>query len=369
MKRILPTSVLFAGLLYNAPSFSYNYLTCSGNNLKWSNDNVAMATYDMTTTEHNAVQYGVDRWNENPSNFRFSLSKSTLSAAKSKSNSNGVNEIYWVEEVNDGNSSGQALLRKKCSTGEILEADVIVSSAANRNVITSMSKSDQRRYDGDGRALQALTIHELGHVTGLGHENSLYNVMGDQYSVVHTNGSSIRFYAGEDASDGLVDLYGKNSSANIQDIAVSHWRFDEATDPADEYSDHKRTEIFDEAGTTRLSRSTVNGEPRYKVRSGQTVQVEFTYENLGETTFNVDLEFYLSTNQLISTADRLIASYHDMQLARDKAYTLMLKVKIPTGLTVGDTYSIGAYVDSKNEVTGEVTEANNMSYIDVIIVN
>lgn len=369
MNRIFSISLLSAGILCSTQAFSFSHLTCNGNNLKWANDDVAMATYDMTTTEHNAVQYAINRWNENPSNFRFSLSESTLSAANSKSTSNNVNEIYWVDEVNGGNSSGQALLRKRCNTGEILEADVIVSSSADRNVVTSLSKSDLRRYDGDGRSLQALTIHELGHVIGLGHVNSLYNVMGDQYSHVHANGSSLRFYAGEDSSDGAVELYGRNSSSTIQDIAVSHWRFDESTDPAEEYSEHKRTEIFDEAGTTRLSRTTVNGEPRYKVKSGQWVQVEFTYENMGETTFEVDSEFYLSTNQLISTADQRIATFHDMSLGRNEVYTRMRKIKIPTGLTVGDTYSVGVYVDSQNEVTGEITESNNWSYIDVVIVN
>lgn len=368
---ILPT--LIVGALISANSSAYTQLSCNnGTPLKWNTNNIDMYTFKMNGADHSAVQYAVNRWNENPSNFQISLGTWPLPAAfdyLARSTGNGINEIYWVSSVNGDKSSGQALTRKNCSSGAILEADVIVSSSATRNVIASLNKDDLRRYNGSGRSLQALMIHELGHVLGLGHVNDFYNVMGDQYSHVHANGNSLRFYAGENASDGAVALYGRKSDENIQDISVSHWKFDPGTSSTAEYSSHERTQIFTSSGGN-ISFTNVDGEPRYRVRSGQTVQVEFSYENNGETTATVDSDFYLSTNNTISTVDRKIASFTGMNLGRNEAvYERARTITIPSGLSTGDTYSIGVIVDSNDAVTNEVTELNNRSYINIIIVD
>ena len=135
-------------------------------------------------------------------------------------------------------------------------------------------------YTGSARLLQATAIHEFGHAAGLLHENTRYNVMGSDYTHVHTNGGVTNAYMGEDTGTANVFLYGLWAGAP-QDLGVSHWRYSGAQG---EYSAHARTRLFSDTTGALLPTTLVNGELGFVVRRGQAVRAEFTYENNGRTT-------------------------------------------------------------------------------------
>jgi len=99
----------------------------------------------------------------------------------------------------------------------------------------------------------------------------------------------------------------------------------------------------------------------YTVSKGQQVQVEFTYENSGETTQIRRAGYYLSTNSTINTADRRVAT-QTFTLERDNVRTVRTTLTLPTmGLTSGATYYLGVIIDD-NRGLAEVDEANNAAY-------
>ena len=139
---------------------------------------------------------------------------------------------------------------------------------------------------------------------------------------IWANGSSANGYLGEDAADGTTYLYGPWSFA-WQDLGVSHWKY---FGTSGAYSDHVRTAVYSSTGAA-LPTVSVNGETGYRVNKGQVVQVEFTYENNGRDTQTVNTGWYVSTNDIISRTDRLIASNTGMVLSRGDVMTYRRTVR------------------------------------------
>ena len=74
---------------------------------------------------------------------------------------------------------------------------------------------------------------------------------------------------------------------------------------------------------------------------------------------------FLSTNDFITTGDRPLSSATTTP-ARDSIHTWKKETYIPTDLSSGTTYYIGAIVDPYN-IVGEIDETNNATYIAVEI--
>lgn len=208
-----------------------------------------------------------------------------------------------------------------------------------------------------GKAHHSKATHEFGHALGLLHEEKGYNVMGEDYTHIHTNGNVSKSYLGEDASSGAVFIYGLYPNA-YPDLSVAHWKY---VGNIRQYSDHDRTQIYDSAGNA-ITPSFVNREPVYPVQRGRTVGVELTYENNGGSDLLARIGFYLSTNETISTNDTFLGSA-DLNFNRDVPDTRTYYVTIPNDLTPG-RYSIGAVVDLDSAYT-EFDEDNNATYITI----
>ena len=239
------------------------------------------------------------------------------------------------------------------------EADVIFDYNAPFQWTADELKSSIIRYGGTRRQLQSTGVHEFGHALGLLHVNTEYNIMGADFEHIWANGSAARGYLGEDASDGTVFLYGLWSS-NYQDVGVSHWKYSTASG---EYSRHVKTSIYNTTGAL-LPTVSVNGETGYLVNRGQAVQVEFTYENNGKNTQTMNTGWYVSTNDVISTSDRLIATNTGMTLSRDNVLTLRRTVTIPSDLVAGANYWSGTIVD-KDLTVADSVRSNNATYIPI----
>jgi hypothetical protein len=226
---------------------------------------------------------------------------------------------------------------------------------------TSHSKTNLLGYGGSLRPIQTTAIHEMGHGLQLNHVNYEYNIMGSDWTHIHANGTNAHAYLGEDAADGMVHLYGKRSPLR-EDVAVVHWKYDRASGA---YSDHEKTQIFNSCGNP-INSTTVDGESHYRVSPGQTVRVEFTYENNGATRQNpVSVGFYISSNSYISTSDSRIGGA-SLDLGRNDVYTTKHKVKIPETVKSGQNYWLGAIIDESGSIRERV-EWNNATYIPIQI--
>lgn len=350
----------FAALSLPTQALAYSAVKCSLTNeiITWDSNTVNMRASSVSFPAgawQDVLAATINRFNENPSRFNFSLTTGDNSLGFK----NGQNEI-WASDDSDYSPAvsfrwygGLAF----CANPHIKESDIIFFTGVNW--MAGMTKSNHYYYGGSFRPFQTTALHELGHSMGLGHENDEYSIMGDDRSVVNANGNTLRAYLGEDGSDGAVDLYGLPATLS-QDVSVAHWKYSFADG---EYSKNTWTVMTNSTGGA-LSSFVTADERVYRVSPGQTVQVEFTYENNGASTVNPKVGFYYSTNSTISTGDLRIGGFTP-SLGRKDAYTVRRTVTIPVSATAGYRY-IGAYIDEDNAI-GEVTSANNATYLRIYV--
>jgi hypothetical protein len=309
------------------------------------------------------------RWNDGPQNFRFSLSSTTRPRILP---GDGFNDVSFVTSgICAAGDIACTPLTYSCSAG-ITEADVVILNTAPYTA--SEIRTNVIAYGGTGIDFKMMMLHELGHSLGLHHTANVYNVMGDDFRHAHTNSGFAFTYVGEDAANGAVALYGTRSSAG-QDVGVSHWRrcgqTNTSTAPV---SQHCFVRVFDSNGVvpSSFARATNSSELVYQVRRGQSVQVEFTYENNGRSTQTPSIGYYFANGDSITTASSLLLTSVTQTLSRDsvlgRRQTLTIPSRDKNGNALGDylTYYIGTIVDNNNAIA-EFDE-NNATYIPVQII-
>ncbi|MBD3265621.1 hypothetical protein GF373_03040, partial [bacterium] len=343
------SSILFIG----HSSFAYNVYRCNGNEAhNWNSNSIRVrASRTSFPSGHvytQELQDVINHLNNNPSNFSLNLTFES-----GVSNGNGQNETWFSDSLDP-----PAVARYWYYCGDnprMAEVDVIFDNRLNWTI--SYLKRFMDVYGGSSRPWANTAMHEFGHFFGMAHEGNEYNIMGQDWDHIDTNGSRADAYFGEDASQAAVVLYGTNNSRG-EDVGVSHWRWIGSNGG---YSRHGRTRVFDSSGQNRLRRVMNNGEPHYLVDNGQNIRAEFSFENIGVSTQSVDVGFYLSTNDVISTADQLLNS-RNFGLTRDDVWTRKFSVTLPNNLSPNTNYWIGAIVDNTNSIS-EWNEGNNATYI------
>jgi len=368
MRLLTTTLVAAVATLSASQAFAFATDMCFGQRISWATDNPtlrASTTSFPTGYWRDGLQKATDRINQNPTPFWFTLGTDSDGLALD----NDQNEVWGTTDNGLLNGApARAFTWWNCFQlsgtvyQNIKEADVIFDYRSPWQWTADEVKTSVTRYTGTLRQLQGTAIHEFGHAMGLNHVNTEYNVMGADFEHMWANGSTVRGYLGEDAADGAVALYGL-WSANWQDVAVSHWRYSNASG---EYSRHVKTAVYN-TSDVQLPTVMVNGEVGYKVKRGQFVRVDFTYENNGKNTQAVNTGWYISTNDLISTSDRLVATNTGMSLGRGDVMTYRRQFRIPFNLTVNRNYWIGTIVDKDNTVTDAV-RSNNATYIPIRVV-
>ncbi|MBT3983364.1 MAG: matrixin family metalloprotease [Bacteriovoracaceae bacterium] len=334
---------------------------CLGRKLKWPNNTVRMRASGVSFAPgswRDALTDAVGAWNKNPSKFQWNLTYGDSSVGSG----NGQNEAWFT------NSQGllkgapaRALTKYTCinylfgKTVKLKESDVIFD--AGESYTTTKNKNYLWEYGGGGRSFRTTALHELGHALGLKHENREYNIMGEDWTTVNVNYVTASAYPGEDAGDAAVYLYGTTSS-NRQDVSVVHWK---RTGAKGQYSDHSMTKLYNSSNAT-LSNYSDSGERRYRLNPGQTIKAEFSFENNGKNTQNIQVAYYISTNELITTLDQKIGS-SSMTLSRDGVFTYKKSLVIPGNMGDGKKY-LGVIVDYKGNLS-EVNESNNATYLPI----
>lgn len=344
---------------------AYNTWSCLGEKMKWDSNSVQMRLASLSFSNpswRGSMNTAISRVNQNPSRFRFISQYPDTGVSVD----NGQSEAWFTSDQGLlGGAPARAFLQMDCvdywifgKDVEITEADVIFDNG--ESYTTSMTASSLWSHGGSFRPFQTTAIHELGHGAGLAHTNNTYNVMGQDWTHIHSNGSTARSYLGEDSAHGLVYLYGTTSGA-AEDLAVTNFK---RTGANGQYSTHGPTIMTNSFGGALGS--TGSGINRvYRVNRGQTVRLELTYENNGRSNQYQDVGYYVSTNSIVSTFDRLLAT-QNMTLNRNTVYTSFRTLTIPNDLVRGRTYWLGAVID-RNGSLAEMTEANNSTYIPIRI--
>ncbi len=362
--KIIATIAFGASLIAcSSAADAYSYKSCLGHAIRFDSNS---RTLRASTTSFPAgywqtgITDTVNKFNRNPSNFRYGLSMKPGNMGRN----NGESEVWGTTD--QGLLQGapaRAFQNWTCywlfgDHVHMDEVDVIFDYTAPFQWTADTVKSSLIRYTGTGRAIQTTGAHELGHGMILNHVNTEYNIMGTDFEHIHVNGSTATAYTGEDAADGMVFLYG--ARANYEDVGVVHWKYAGASG---EYSDHTKTVITNASGGALTTRD-VNGETGFRVNRGQVVRAEFTYENMGvHTQNNIQTGYFVSTNDIISTGDRRIGGA-TWNLSRGDVLTTSVNLTIPADLVSGRAYWIGVVLDENNAIS-EAVEANNATYIPI----
>lgn len=345
-------------------AIAYSHWHCGDDNVRWPGPlpiivwRAHTASFPAGSPLRTALNTANERWNEAPGNFWF-LSKWNETYV---GRGNDQNEMWFsANPLVIGFDPAVCWIRKSCSSDTIKEADIIFNP--NVNWSTSTAQASMGAYGGSHRPWGTTAIHEMGHALGLAHEDDNYNVMGVDWNHIHANAGRVRWYPGEDAANGEVHLYGPTHSPNKNDVGVVHWKHSGSSKG---YSTHTQCQIY-KLDNTPVTREDFNGWQRYKVQNGNIYKVQFTYENNGyHHKTGVDVAYYISTNDNISTYDRLIG-IATFPMKRNKPFTRTIDLRIPDNLTWGQTYYIGAIVDYKGAIP-EFNEKNNATWIPIKIV-
>lgn len=350
-------ALLGTTVLLSDAALAASWDVCGDQKVTWDSNAInlrsASVSFPSGSSWLSALSTSISRVNENPSPFNFSLTSGDTSVGFD----NGQNEIWFSSD--SAYSPAVTYTWTTCYWlfgyhTSIDETDIVFYNGTSYT--TSTSTTALWPYGGASRPFHTTAIHELGHALGLNHVNTEYNIMGQDWTHIHANGSSTRAYFGEDASDGAVALYGLGSG---EDVGLVQWKHLGASG---EYSTHQRTKLYNTSGV-ELAGSSFEGARRYNVNKGQTVQLELTAENNGAHTQNPSLGFYVSTNNIISTGDTLIGT-GGLTLSRDNVYTFKVNVVIPNNLVSGSNYWLGAVIDRTGSIA-EITESNNATYIPI----
>jgi hypothetical protein len=237
------------------------------------------------------------------------------------------------------------------------EVDVLIDPEQSWTL--SENKRDDSGYGGPGRQFRTIFMHEVGHGLGFNHNNYNYNIMGDDWTHLHANASTVRGYMGEDISAGMLAHYGPKPGGS-EDLSVSHWRY---IGRNGEYSMHGKTEVIGLGGVRPIR--TIDGEDHYETTPGAWLFPRFTFENTGVNCHRTLVGFYLSSNDAISVRDRRIGEMR-INVCPRAPDTRTVFVRLPADVAPGAVW-LGAIVNDDRALTGERDLFNNATYIPLWI--
>ncbi|GAB5453517.1 MAG: hypothetical protein Hals2KO_38450 [Halioglobus sp.] len=354
------SSKSLAGLLLLASlspvAHGYSYITASCGVLDYNSGHMTFNyTNSLSTAEKNVLDVAFQRTTE----FSDTSITAIDNGDSSYATGNNENEIY--HDVSVGTAQCYSSFNvANCLVGEadIRFGDQPWVTATDSQVWPFLWSAP------GGRSILATGVHEAGHCLGMGHENTLYNMMGSDWNHVTRNGVSTYHGPGEDLSNGLIDLHGERSggSNTYRDVGATVFRYEGASGA---YSDHKWGVMRNTSGSVLPVIGFFSGQSQYAVDPGQQVQLEFTLENNGEMDSETpNVGYYLSSNSNISSSDTLILAT-STTLTRNTPNEITQTLTIPLATVPGD-YFLGVYVDH-DDLISEVTGLNNVAYYPIRI--
>lgn len=221
--------------------------------------------------------------------------------------------------------------------GELIEADILIASDKN-------FETGDTDCDSDEVARRGTIVHEFGHALGLKHYNGAMSVMNNKGT---TAGNNHGKYCGphRDAPhpDDLDFAFKYHGSGNASyDLGASGFYLNGS----------QRRVLTMSAGTTRVC-------------PGDTFVYTFSWGNRGTQAItsanDMNWKVVLSTNNIITNSDVTMAT--GWAYAPRGAFPLLsFAGTIPSGVSYGTTYHVGAIVDYNSQFS-EYYENNNATYL------
>lgn len=405
VKWILPLAALFA----TDQAFAYRQIVCGtlGTTPVYSIQDAGLSVYytgitadPVTAQRYNAITAAFSIFNKNPSARTMTGSVYVSGATDATTGGtatatggltgNGKSEIFFAPPtmlyangqpfVSPSALASTHIIRKPYSNGQchITEADIVFNSTINWQ--TTNLRSTSFAYGGTNHDLTNVALHEIGHWFGLAHENRYYNVMGiaDTHANSYVDSSlneKLQAYLGEDASNGLVKIYGETTNLAKQDLSVTHWgRSGEiAANGQDPYSTHGRLGLYNSTGSALLPCVSTSGaacsgfsERFYRANKGQQIMTHFGFENNGLSAQTAQIRYYLSTDTAITSSDTLLLTTTLTNITRDTPDYRTAVVTLPANLTTNAKYYVGVIIDYDNKIT-ELNETNNTAYSAILV--
>jgi hypothetical protein len=238
---------------------------------------------------------------------------------------NGQNEIAFTDNAGTGGSLG---LTSTLSRGfEILESDTVFDNSQTWEV----GAHDPRVTEGNP-SFRFTIVHELGHFLGLDHEDNRMSVVLSTASGFYGGNEDTRAQPHPDDAVGARGLYPFPNQE--VDLAISNFR----------WVSSNATDLILAGGTQT-------------VRRGASFTTGFAFGNLGTGTIDrFDFRVVLSTNDIISTSDPIIATGSGWGTAGFYG-DFKFDVAVPAGTAAGE-YFVGAILDPDNRIP-EQREGNN----------
>lgn len=234
-------------------------------------------------------------------------------------------------------------IRRDGIFGGVNNADVLF----NRNVARGWTSADPgfvfmgQPTSGAGPInFNSVAMHEFGHVLGLNHENR--RTLATMNSIYHPNPH--RLHA--DDRGGVRSRY-LRARVFETDIGPSNWtkRTSSASVPADLVS-----------------------APASAV-AGDTITMEWTQENFGNTPASFNIGFFLSTDNVISPSqDILLGRNIGASQPAGTSATFQRSVTIPAG-TPGGIFFLGVCLDDDNTLVERFEENNCLAHPRFIVIS
>jgi hypothetical protein len=317
---------------------AYSWLTCDDGDdwILWEEESscdgcaemrISTTSFPAGGTEDKQLQMALDSWTDvERSSFAFYAGRDTDGTHDF---GNGINEVYKDDIDGPGGTLAVTRLRFNGGWGEcvwwddsnISEADV----EFERRETEAWSLSAYSYDINSPPHLRLVAVHEFGHALGLLHEDRWLARMNSIYPAggAITSYNLVRPLADDRA--GVRALYPGSGTARA-DLAASNY---------------KRTGV----GTSGL----VSGPT--SASRGSTVTIDFTAMNIGSADArNFDIGFYLSSNDVITTSDRLLGTNYNASAPSGSVGTFSRTLTIPNDVPPGNYY-LGVVLDVNREVT------------------
>jgi hypothetical protein len=324
-------SIVASALIGSTAAHAYGWQTCDGNKIRydnqWTNMYISTTSFPAGSSWDSRLQNAMWHWNNvKGSTWDFYVGRDTDGTHNS---SNGRNEVYLDNSVT---LPTLAVTHRRYHCYwlfgwhyEIDESDI----AFNNNISWNLGALGYGT-PGSPYSFEGIAMHELGHALGLNHEDRWIATMNSYYRNGGTVGHWKEWDPLPDDRAGIRYLY--PDSTTERDVAGSVYR---------------RTG----SGSSGLVASPSSAN------RGSNVTLQFTFHNMSTSTQTFNIGFYLSTNDYISTGDRLLGTNTGAWASAGASGTFTRTVTIPGNVSPG-RYWLGYIVDFDNRL-GESNEGNN----------
>jgi len=326
----LQSIVLFIGALGGAQSSAFQFDECWPDPVTWDNDvtvKLLPISFPTTHPDRNDILVSFSRWND-MRGMHFEFENIVDDDDGTIGRGSDGNEVAFVSNAAAGGALAVTQMRlDTCFLGQdIEEADM----RFNNSVTWEFGDHDPRTVEGNA-SFRFTAVHEMGHFLGLNHEPNQMAVMMTTASAFHGGSSGFRSAPFGDDARGARTLYSHSSSET--DFSITNFR-----------------------RTGSDATALILGTGIQNVRRGGTFSSGFAFVNQGKTFVDTDFVIVMSTDSIISTSDRVIATGRAFGPAGTFVFATFA-LSVPSDVSLG-TFFVGGILDPGNNIS-EAREANN----------